>query len=759
MATFLTRPNGRYLSIASLLIFFWLATHTSLQKNPTTDEPVHVTRGITLWQHGDYRLQQEHTPLSHWVNGLLTQTEPLPDVTTRDGWADHDRLRVARDLIWHSGLAVERLFFLARLPIILLGLLSGAILLNWSKATAGHTGQAITAVLFAFAPNMLAHAALATTDFVATAGYLATLYALWRYQKRPNPPRYLVVGLLLGLALAAKMTNLLLWHILLILLYSQKRPTQPLLTPLVRWLGWFPIAGLIVWGLYRFTLGPVYIPQLDLAFTLPAPAYWHSFFGVSNHIDGGHRAFFLGQISPTGWWHYFTVALWLKTPILLLFGAVTGTLLALQRPKKERAALYFWFPALALFLAATFSRLNIGYRHILPIVPLLQLWTALTLTHFLRTDWHGRLSNTLACCLLIYAGVNLYHHPHHLSYFNLLAGGPSQGHRYLGDSNLDWGQDWQIVADYVKQSRLTETFIAPFGFVDPSYYGLNGERLVLDSGFANDAFSPANPSAGTYFLSTNGYQGMLAQPDLFDWFRRQTAVDLRGTGYSIRRYDVAAPVSGTWIAHCASPTPLLDEPTAEQLLNTAEIRHLYFDCEQSWVFPENGRAGWYILPQHITPSWVLADYPTALRPVYAHTATVFAPSYHVYYWDGSAAIPHTTTADPLGDVVQLIGYTAVEPTLWRTIWQVTAETSLPLSIFAHLYPQTAVPAPPITADGLGLPTTNWRTGDIFVQTHHFTNTPPTPAIDRLETGFYDYTTQERLPTSDGQTAITLPRID
>jgi hypothetical protein len=32
-------------------------------------------------------------------------------------------------------------------------------------------------------------------------------------------------------------------------------------------------------------------------------------------------------------------------------------------------------------------------------------------------------------------------HPHELSFFNALAGGPGGGRRFFVDSNLDWGQD------------------------------------------------------------------------------------------------------------------------------------------------------------------------------------------------------------------------------------------------------------------------------------------------------------------------------
>ena len=740
------------------LCFFGLAVDTSLKKNPTTDEPVHVTR-ITLWQQGDYRFQQEHTPLSHWLNGLLTMTEPLPDVTTLDGWAESDRLRVSRDLIWQSGLSVERLFFLARLPLVLLGVLCGAVLLNWSWALGQREAYWLTAVFFPFAPNLLAHASLATTDFAATAGYLFVLFSVWRHQQRPTWTRYIVVGLLIGLALTAKMTSLLIWPLILIILYNdaQQSESPDLWRPLQRWLGWFPIAGVVVLTLYQFTIGEVYIPQLDWTLSLPAPAYWRSLLGVSGHIDGGHRAFFLGTISDQGWWHYFTVALWLKTPLLLLFGTVCAVLWSIAH-QRWRKTVYLWLPIVALYVAATLSRLNIGYRHILPLVPFLHLWSAISLAEIWRHHGNGRSGRLLTVGLLAYAGFALYIHPHHLSYFNLLVGGPANGGAYLGDSNLDWGQDWQAVSLYIQENNLADPYIAPFGFIDPAYYGLDGPRVVLDSGFANEAFSPANPSAGTYFLSTNAYQGMLAQPDLLDWFRRETAVNRRATGYSIRQYEVSAKATGEWVAHCAAPAPLLEPEAAEQLVNGEQLRHLYFDCTQSWVIPQIGTAGWYILPPDAPPTWPLTRFAPHLREVYAHEATVFAPSYRVYYWDGDEtgleALFNVSAEDSqtVGGVARLVGYTA-EPAQWRTIWQVEQSNELPLSFFAHLYPQAAEPVPPFTADGLGYSTVHWQPGDVMVQTHLFESA--VSDIDRFETGAYNYATQERLLTDEGETAVII----
>ena len=52
-----------------------------------------------------------------------------------------------------------------------------------------------------------------------------------------------------------------------------------------------------------------------------------------------------------------------------------------------------------------------------------------------------------------YAGGTLRQHPHHLAYFNEIAGGPANGWRLLVDSNLDWGQDLERLAAWMRGER------------------------------------------------------------------------------------------------------------------------------------------------------------------------------------------------------------------------------------------------------------------------------------------------------------------
>lgn len=725
----MTQALRRSILVATLWLFFALALGAALDKSPTNDEPIHLARGAALSQSGDLSLQYEHTPLSHRLIGALLPTEPtLPSVAALDSRASGDRPAIAREFMWQSGLNVERALLLGRLPIVWVGLLLGAAVALWTTAaTRGDAAAtAVVMVLYATSPNLLASAALATTDFAATATYFAAVCAWWFYCRRPDRGRWAATGALLGLAPAAKLTGLLLIPVILLLAYVYPR-RGPWWRPGLAALGLLPVAAVVLWAVYGFQAGPW------RGGLVPAPAYWESWASVLAHVSDGHQAFFLGRLSSSGWWFYFPVTFLLKTPVAFL-GLLGASLVALGRDRAQwRVAAFTLLPAAALFAAAVVSRLNIGYRHILPVVPFLLVTIGLGIPA-LRRRSAGRWAVGLATAWALLAA--LWVHPDHLAYFNEFAGGPGRGFRYLGDSNLDWGQDLRALAEYA--AAYDGTLFASYGgAADPAYYGLGRPPLAGPDGGGAPDFHPANPAPGRYAISAGHLQGLLPEADLYDWFRRREPAG--SLGYSILLYDVEAALPGEWIAQCAAPAAPLPEGEAERAVGATGARHLTFDCASSWVFPDEGAPGWYVLPGDALPEWVASRLGEANSPqlVYRHGASAFGPAYAVFYWPGET-VPGDAlggVAEPLlaGGPAELRG-AAADGGEWLTVWRVTQTTDEPLSVQAHLYDGDG---PPRIADGLGFAADQWRPGDWFAQRHAFDGPGQT-----LETGLYNYATLE-----------------
>jgi hypothetical protein len=60
----------------------------------------------------------------------------------------------------------------------------------------------------------------------------------------------------------------------------------------------------------------------------------------------------------------------------------------------------------------------------------------------------------LIASLLATIASTLRVYPHQLAYFNELSGGPENGYRHLLHSNLDWGQDYLLVREWLAHSGV-----------------------------------------------------------------------------------------------------------------------------------------------------------------------------------------------------------------------------------------------------------------------------------------------------------------
>ncbi|MCB0000835.1 MAG: hypothetical protein KDE56_33960, partial [Anaerolineales bacterium] len=171
----------------------------------------------------------------------------------------------------------------------------------------------------------------------------------------------------------------------------------------------------------------------------PMPTFWAGIEQIAGLSGGGRgAAFLLGQFSTTGFPAYFPVAFLVKTPLATLLLLPLALLLLLGSRATRARGLFLLIPAGVYFLLSTQSALNIGYRHLLPLLALLYLFMS-GLGPLAQQGGHRALRWGVG---LFPAGLllaTLSVHPHYLSFFNLPAGGPANGYKILIDSNVDWG--------------------------------------------------------------------------------------------------------------------------------------------------------------------------------------------------------------------------------------------------------------------------------------------------------------------------------
>ena len=191
--------------------------------------------------------------------------------------------------------------------------------------------------------------------------------------------------------------------------------------------------------------------------------------------------YLLGTIAPTGWTWYFPFALLVKTPVATLL-LVLAAVLAIVRPpgastdaaaRERREAACVALVAAAVLAGTMTSKLNIGVRHVLPVVPLLCMLAGYV-PALVAHAFGGRTARAVAvvACLLV-AAETLAARPYFLPFFNVAAGGARGGVRLLSDSNLDWGQGLPALRRWMAEHHVERVNFAYFGSADPARYGID----------------------------------------------------------------------------------------------------------------------------------------------------------------------------------------------------------------------------------------------------------------------------------------------
>ena len=540
------RYGPRYLATALFLLSFGLALTSAVQKSPTMDEQNHIARGAAYLGTGDPRLSVEHPPLVNVLSALpahllLDLRLPLDTIW----WEAGEWYHFADLFLWEANPNAEQIVFLARLPIIGLGLALAALVFRWANARFGPWAGLLAAAFCALDPNILAHGRLSTTDVGGTFFAFLAAYVFWKALRRPSVPRVLWAGLALGLAFAAKLSALLFGPILGLAVLLGGVPGGPgrarRLWGRMGFLLVVVLLGLlVVWATYRFQVGPLG----EGGPTVPAPPYVRGVRAVLDFAAGGRPGYLLGQISTEGWWYYFPVAFAVKTPLVTLVGLLMATGVVLRSPSRDD--LLILVPPMAFFLASTAARLNLGYRHLLPVLPFLAVHVgrlASPTSCFLLSA--PRVARYLTIALIValaFSTLSIY--PHFLAYFNLVGGGPQRGWHILVDSNIDWGQDLKGLRAWMEKEEVERVRLSWFGSAYPEAYGITYDLLPgVPHGFLtweDPPFNREQPEPGVYVISVTNLVGVIfPDHDLFAWFRDRPPDDR--IGYSLFIYRVAVP--------------------------------------------------------------------------------------------------------------------------------------------------------------------------------------------------------------------------
>lgn len=757
------KKRGWILFVPLLLLFWWRLLAMSGASSPTMDEVLHTYHGVVYWRVPPTAMLHNITnnpPLVNAVIGLTANllTQPsldIPPEVIRHG----DPVYASQVFMWQVNTHGLTVIWAARLGVIVLALLLAALIWCWSRQLRpGWWAAGMALILFSFDPNVLAHSSLATLD-LGTAFFLFwAAYAVWRYWQRSGRRPYLLAGVAIGLALATKFSALVVFPALV--LAALYRGWQ-LGTLRSGW--WRELAVIAGWGVMSTAV-------FLLVYRLDWVMLGRDFLWQQQHQLTGHPGFLLGEVSDAGWWYYFPVIFLVKTPLATLGLVLWALLYWLRRRAYDWVTVWQLLLAAGLFGAALLTKVNIGYRYLLPALPFLFVFTGVLTNGFSVAVPVVRRKALVVGLMLLLAVPSLAIHPHYLAYFNLLAGGPDNGWRVAVDSNLDWGQDMQGLAAYAAAKGAVEVHTLLVTITPPEVYGLKVRPMLVEQPAgvwtAGEGFYPERPLPGLYAISASHLQGVfLSQPDGLEWFRNRPPDDK--IGYSVFIYDV--PAEGPPQSVALSGMALADLVNGP-FLQGNQVRVTDYDGRNTFLWPGGGAAVvWAALSADAWPeNHVLQSfYPPEERP---------GEGYNLFRWDQSPI--QARLSDPAASVLTDFGWTpqpvlgsgdwgeqqvfagqpsfggqlqllGVETELGNeslnllSYWRVEAAPEGSLKIFIHLLDE----AGNVVAqhDGLDVQPGGLVQGDEFVQRHVIPLPPDLePGSYGLQVGVYEVENGRRL---------------
>jgi len=489
------------------------------------------------------------------------------------------------------------------IPLLVLGLGSGFLL---ARNMFGDRAALLFLTIASFSPTLLAWGATLCPD--ASAAWMGVIaFALFRrWLQRPGAAFTVMAGVSLGLMPLTKLTWIVAWVIWptlwllfrwrasLILSSSDAEKRLPgfrslglvlLISVITVNLGYGYEGSFRLLGSYRFYSKTLKGTQVDLVDSdsiasqssesgnrfagsllawLPVPFPAPMVQGVDTQrydLDCGLPSYLAGQWSDHGWWYFYLYAFALKEPVgtgllflLAIFRAVTDGV----RSALSFDALSVAFVAVGLFsFVSTQTGFSVNSRYSIVALPFIYLWLSRMVgvgnqegeCQTARTFGRRALHIAAWSSSILFVISSLAVFPYCLSYFNLFAGGPSNGGNHLVGSNHDAGQDlfrlrrWLQQHPEVELSGCTVSTSYPrdlegmpdIGLVPPAPM----DWQVKEARKHRDRFGPR---PGLYAISVNFLHDRQGK---FDYFRESFHLVER-VGSTINIYRITEEDANRW---------------------------------------------------------------------------------------------------------------------------------------------------------------------------------------------------------------------
>ena len=524
-----------FLVVLSLQLFFSVR-----RQSQTWDEANHIFAGYRSWTHGDFGLNPEHPPLVKLLATapLLWSQPKAPALEER--FFKEDAFLRGKEFLYQND--ADKILARTRTAAATLTLLAALVVFFGTREMFGTAAAFVALTLLTFDPNLLAHGALITTDVGLACFMFLSVYLFYRFVKSPSALRLIVAGISVGLVLAVKHTGLLVLPILFLLalseiIFSANRRRA------LKHLGSLALITLIgfavLWSFYgfRYSARPTGLqlnpPLVDYVQGLKPAEAWPISVMARLHVlpesylygladvkltANYYTSYVLGKVYAHGVWFYFPVAFLIKSTLGVL-ALLTLSLIAIatRRLSHRREILFLVVPVIFYLLVALTVGMNIGVRHILVVYVFLYVLIGGATWALMQKS--RKWAYAVGVLLLIHTASSLLAFPNYIAYANELWGGPSQTHKYLTDSNADWGQQLKSVKQYLDQRGVKDCWFLYFaeGVAEPSYYGIPCKPLpTINTLWLNTPIEVPTSINGPVLISASNLSGVEFGPGSLD---------------------------------------------------------------------------------------------------------------------------------------------------------------------------------------------------------------------------------------------------